>query len=153
MDLATLDWVDDLLDAFGVPRAMLPEILPSSHVYGEATGFLGGVPVAGALGDQQAALFGQTCFHTGEAKCTYGTGSFLLLHTGTRPVASERGLVTTVAYRIGDAPPAYALEGSIAVTGALGPWLRDNLGLISTAAAVNDLAPTVDDNGGCYVVP
>jgi glycerol kinase len=132
---------------------MLPEILPSSYVYGEARGFLGGVPVAGALGDQQAALFGQTCFHAGEAKCTYGTGSFLLLHTGERPVASERGLITTVAYQVGSAAPAYALEGSIAVTGALVQWLRDNLGLISTAAEVNDLAATVADNGGCYIVP
>jgi glycerol kinase len=153
MNLSTLDWDDELLDAFDIPRAMLPEILPSSYVYGEAGGFLGGVPVAGALGDQQAALFGQTCFATGEAKCTYGTGSFLLLHTGERPVRSERGLVTTVAYQIGDAAPAYALEGSIAVTGALVQWLRDNLGLISTAAEINDLAATVDDNGGCYIVP
>ncbi len=153
MNLSTLDWDDELLAAFDIPRAMLPEILPSSYVYGEAGGFLGGVPVAGALGDQQAALFGQTCFHTGEAKCTYGTGSFLLLHTGDRPVPSERGLVTTVAYQIGDAAPAYALEGSIAVTGALVQWLRDNLGLISTAAEVNDLAATVEDNGGCYIVP
>jgi glycerol kinase len=153
MNLSTLDWDDELLAAFDIPRAMLPEIVPSSYVYGEAGGFLGGVPVAGALGDQQAALFGQTCFHTGEAKCTYGTGSFLLLHTGERPVPSERGLVTTVAYQIGDAAPAYALEGSIAVTGALVQWLRDNLGLISTAAEVNDLAATVEDNGGCYIVP
>jgi glycerol kinase len=153
MNLSTLDWDDELLAAFDIPRAMLPEILPSSYVYGEAAGFLGGVPVAGALGDQQAALFGQTCFHTGEAKCTYGTGSFLLLHTGERPVHSERGLVTTVAYQIGDAAPAYALEGSIAVTGSLVQWLRDNLGLISTAAEVNDLAATVTDNGGCYIVP
>jgi glycerol kinase len=153
MNLSTLDWDDELLDAFDIPRAMLPEILPSSYVYGEAGGVLAGVPVAGALGDQQAALFGQTCFHTGEAKCTYGTGSFLLLHTGERPVRSERGLVTTVAYQVGDAAPAYALEGSIAVTGALVQWLRDNLGLISTAAEINDLAATVDDNGGCYIVP
>ena len=153
MNLSTLDWDDELLAAFDIPRAMLPEILPSSHVYGEASGDLAGVPVAGALGDQQAALFGQTCFAAGEAKCTYGTGSFLLLHTGERPVASRRGLLTTVAYRIGDAAPAYALEGSIAVTGALVQWLRDNLGLISTAAEVNDLASTVDDNGGCYIVP
>jgi glycerol kinase len=153
MNLSTLDWDDELLDAFGIPRAILPEILPSSYVYGEAGGFLGGVPVAGALGDQQAALFGQTCFATGEAKCTYGTGSFLLLHTGERPVHSVRGLVTTVAYQIGDAAPAYALEGSIAVTGALVQWLRDNLGLISTTAEINDLAATVDDNGGCYIVP
>ncbi|GAA1796920.1 glycerol kinase GlpK [Planosporangium flavigriseum] len=153
MNLSTLDWDAELLEAFGVPRAILPEILPSSYVYGEAGGFLSGVPVAGALGDQQAALFGQTCFATGEAKCTYGTGSFLLLHTGDRPVLSERGLVTTVAYQIGDAAPAYALEGSIAVTGALVQWLRDNLGLISTAAEINDLAATVEDNGGCYIVP
>nr|WP_240942513.1 glycerol kinase GlpK [Planosporangium thailandense] len=153
MNLSTLDWDDELLDAFGIPRAMLPEILPSSYVYGEAGGFLNGVPVAGALGDQQAALFGQTCFATGEAKCTYGTGSFLLLHTGDRPVHSRRGLVTTIAYQIGDDAPAYALEGSIAVTGALVQWLRDNLGLISTAAEINDLAATVSDNGGCYIVP
>jgi glycerol kinase len=122
-------------------------------VYGEATDLLPGVPVASALGDQQAALFGQTCFTAGEAKCTYGTGSFLLLHTGDRPVASTRGLVTTVAYRMGDAAPAYALEGSIAVTGALVQWLRDNLGLIRTAPEVNELAATVEDNGGCYIVP
>jgi glycerol kinase len=153
MNLSTLDWDDELLSAFGVPRAMLPEILPSSHVYGEATDLLNGVPVASALGDQQAALFGQTCFAPGEAKCTYGTGSFLLLHTGERPVASTRGLVTTVAYRIGDAAPAYALEGSIAVTGALVQWLRDNLGLIASAPEVNELASTVEDNGGCYIVP
>src|SRR5262245_60866037 len=143
MNLSTLDWDDELLAAFGIPRAVLPEILPSSHVYAEATGALAGVPVAGVLGDQQAALFGQTCFAPGEAKCTYGTGSFLLLHTGERPVASHRGLLTTVAYRIGEAQAAYALEGSIAVTGALVQWLRDNLGLISTAAEVNTLASTV----------
>jgi glycerol kinase len=153
MNLSTLDWDDELLAAFGIPRAVLPEILPSSHVYAEATGALAGVPVAGVLGDQQAALFGQTCFAPGEAKCTYGTGSFLLLHTGERPVPSSRGLLTTVAYQVGDAKPAYALEGSIAVTGALVQWLRDNLGLISTAAEVNTLASTVDDNGGCYIVP
>ena len=153
MNLSTLDWDDSLLDAFGIPRVMLPEILPSSFVYGEAGGDLGGVPVASALGDQQAALFGQTCFAAGEAKCTYGTGSFLLLHTGERPVQSSRGLVTTVAYRIGDSAPAYALEGSIAVTGALVQWLRDNLGLISSAPEINDLAATVEDNGGCSIVP
>jgi glycerol kinase len=153
MNLSTLDWDDALLDAFGIPRAMLPEILPSSYVYGEASGSLAGVPVASALGDQQAALFGQTCFAEGEAKCTYGTGSFLLLHTGERPVQSSRGLVTTVAYQIGDQAPAYALEGSIAVTGALVQWLRDNLGLISSAPEINDLAATVEDNGGCSIVP
>lgn len=153
MNLSTLDWDPELLSAMGVPAAVLPEIVPSSQVYGEAGGVLAGVPVAGALGDQQAALFGQTCFAPGEAKCTYGTGSFLLLNTGTAPVRSERGLLTTVAYRIGGQDPVYALEGSIAVTGALVQWLRDNLGIIETAAQVNDLAAQVDDNGGCYVVP
>jgi glycerol kinase len=161
MNLTTLDWDDELLAALDIPRAMLPEILPSAHVYGEAGagagtrtgGGLAGVPVASALGDQQAALFGQTCFAPGEAKCTYGTGSFLLLNTGDRPVVSERGLVTTVGYQVGDQPPAYALEGSIAVTGALIQWLRDNLGIIKAAPEVSDLAATVADNGGCYVVP
>jgi glycerol kinase len=154
MNLSTLDWDAELLDALGVPRAVLPEILPSSFVYGESTGGdLAGVPVASALGDQQAALFGQTCFAPGEAKCTYGTGSFLLLNTGERPVPSTRGLVTTVGYQLSGAEPIYALEGSIAVTGALVQWLRDNLGLIATAAEVNDLAGTVADNGGCYIVP
>jgi glycerol kinase len=153
MNLSTLDWDDAVLSAFGIPRAMLPEIKPSSFVYGEATDLLFGVPVASALGDQQAALFGQTCFRPGEAKCTYGTGSFLLLNTGERPVASSRGLITTVAYQIGAAAPVYALEGSIAITGALVQWLRDNLGLIASAPEVNALASTVDDNGGCYIVP
>jgi glycerol kinase len=153
MNLSTLDWDERLLDAFGVPRAMLPEILPSSRVYGEARGDFGGVPVASALGDQSAALFGQTCFDPGQAKCTYGTGSFLLLNTGTTPVRSERGLLTTVGYQIGDDRPVYALEGSIAVTGALVQWLRDNLGIISSAPEINDLASTVEDNGGCYFVP
>ncbi|HET8660949.1 MAG TPA: glycerol kinase GlpK [Micromonosporaceae bacterium] len=152
MNLSTLDWDDELLAAFGLPRALLPQILPSAHVYGEARG-LGGVPVASALGDQQAALFGQTCFTPGEAKCTYGTGSFLLLHTGERAVPSKRGLVTTVAYQLAGQPPAYALEGSIAVTGALVQWLRDNLGIIRTAAEVNELAATVPDSGGCVIVP
>jgi glycerol kinase len=152
MNLSTLDWDDELLAAFGVPRPMLPEILPSSQVYGVADAY-GGVPVAGALGDQQAALFGQACFAAGEAKCTYGTGSFLLLHTGTTPTPSERGLVTTVAYQIGNAPAAYALEGSIAVTGALVQWLRDGLGIISTADEINVLASSVPDNGGCHIVP
>jgi glycerol kinase len=153
MNLSTLDWDDDLLAAFGVPRQMLPEILSSSTVYGEARGDFGGVPVASALGDQSAALFGQTCFDPGQAKCTYGTGSFLLLNTGTTPVPSDRGLLTTVGYRIGDDPPVYALEGSIAVTGALVQWLRDNLGIISSAPEINDLAATVTDTGGCYFVP
>ncbi|MGK5742626.1 glycerol kinase GlpK [Micromonospora sp. URMC 103] len=153
MDLSTLEWDAELLDAMGVPAAMLPEIRSSAEVYGTATGALAGVPVASALGDQQAALFGQTCFRPGEAKCTYGTGSFLLLNTGASPVTSSHGLLTTVAYRIAGQPAAYALEGAIAVTGALVQWLRDNLGLISTAPEVEDLARTVEDNGGCYVVP
>ena len=141
MNLRTLEWDDTLLDALGVPRAMLPEIRPSAEVYGEATGALAGVPVAGALGDQQAALFGQTCFAPGEGKCTYGTGSFLLLNTGEQPVTSANGLLTTVGYKIGDAPPTYALEGSIAVTGALVQWFRDNLGVIGTRARDRDARP------------
>jgi glycerol kinase len=153
MNLATLDWDDSLLDAMGVPRAMLPAIAASSEVYGVATGVLEGVSVASALGDQQAALFGQTCFSAGAGKCTYGTGSFLLVNTGERAVASKNGLLTTVGYRIGAAPAVYALEGSIAVTGSLVQWLRDNLGLISAAGEIEALARTVDDNGGCYFVP
>jgi glycerol kinase len=153
MNLATLDWDDELLAAFDVPRAMLPTIRPSAYAYGEGRGALAGVPVASALGDQQAALFGQACFSPGEVKCTYGTGSFVLLNTGATPVQSERKLVTTVAYQVGDEPPVYALEGSIAVTGALVQWLRDNLGLIPNAGAINELAETVADNGGCYIVP
>jgi glycerol kinase len=152
MDIRTLAWDDELLAALGVPRAMLPEIRPSAEVYGTAEA-LGGVPVAAALGDQQAALFGQTCFSPGETKSTYGSGSFLLMNTGVQPVASEHGLLTTVGYQIGDAPATYALEGSIAVTGSLVQWLRDNLGLISSAAEIETLAGTVDDNGGCYFVP
>ncbi|HUR07454.1 MAG TPA: glycerol kinase GlpK [Nonomuraea sp.] len=150
MNLRTLSWDDELLAALGVPRAMLPEIRPSAEVYGTADG---GVPVAAALGDQQAALFGQTCFGPGETKSTYGSGSFLLMNTGTEPVASKHGLLTTVGYQIGDAPATYALEGSIAVTGSLVQWLRDNLGLISSAAEIETLAGTVEDNGGCYFVP
>ena len=154
MNLTTLDWDDSLLAAFDIPRAMLPVIKPSAYAYGEArAGALGGIPVAGVLGDQQAALFGQACFAPGEVKCTYGTGSFLLLNTGTTLVESKRGLLTTVAYQVGDTPPVYALEGSIAVTGALVQWLRDNLGLIQTADEVNALAESVPDNGGCYIVP
>ncbi|HEY0698300.1 MAG TPA: glycerol kinase GlpK [Micromonospora sp.] len=153
MDLRTLDWDPELLAAMDIPVAMLPAIRPSAEVYGEGTGPLAGVPVASALGDQQAALFGQTCFQPGEAKCTYGTGSFLLLNTGNSPVVSRHGLLTTVGYRIAGQPPVYALEGAIAVTGSLVQWLRDNLGIISTAAEIEQLAGTVDDNGGCYVVP
>jgi glycerol kinase len=153
MNLETLEWDDVLLDAMGVPRAMLPEIRPSAEVYGEASGTLAGLPVAGALGDQHAALFGQTCFARGEGKCTYGTGSFLLLNTGDQPVKSANGLLTTVGYKIGDAPPTYALEGSIAVTGALVQWFRDNLDVIGSAPEIETLARTVEDNGGCYFVP
>ena len=154
MNLHTLEWDDEVLDALGVPRTMLPEIRPSSEIYGEAlSGPLQGVPVAAALGDQQSALFGQTCFSLGEAKCTYGTGSFLLLNTGEHPVMSRSGLVTTLACRVGNEPPTYALEGSIAVTGALVQWLRDNLTLIDSAPEIETLARTVEDNGGCYFVP
>ncbi len=153
MNLETLDWDDTLLAAIGVPRVMLPTIQPSSRIYGEAVGSLGGVPIAAALGDQQAALFGQTCFSAGEAKCTYGTGSFLLLNTGNRPVRSGHGLLTTVGCKIGDEPATYALEGSIAVTGSLVQWFRDKVGLIGSAPEVETLARTVEDNGGIYFVP
>jgi glycerol kinase len=153
MNLHTLDWDDVLLDAVGVPRALLPEIRPSTEIYGEARAPLAGVPVAAALGDQQAALFGQTCFAPGETKCTYGTGSFLVMNTGERPVASASGLLTTVGCKVGDQPPTYALEGSIAVTGALVQWLRDKVTLIGSAPEIETLARTVDDNGGCYFVP
>jgi len=153
MHLATLDWDDDLLAAMGVPRAILPTIRSSSEVYGEARGVLVGVKVASALGDQQAALFGQACFEPGEGKCTYGTGAFLLVNTGEEIVQSTKGLLTTVAYRIGDAPAVYGLEGSIAVAGSLVQWLRDNLGFIAAAPEIETLAASVADNGGCYVVP
>jgi glycerol kinase len=153
MDLKTLDWDDEILGILGVPRAMLPAIKASSEVYGEATGDLAGVPVAGDLGDQQAALFGQTCFSVGEAKNTYGTGNFLLLNTGNEIVPSKSGLITGLGYKIGDQQAVYMLEGSIAITGALVQWLRDNIGLIQSAPEVEDLAKTVDDNGGVYFVP
>jgi glycerol kinase len=153
MDLRTLAWDPATLEAMGIPASILPEIRSSSEVYGQATGLLAGVPVAGDLGDQQAALFGQTCFAAGEAKNTYGTGCFMLLNTGERIVPSERGLLTTVAYRIGGKAPFYALEGSIAIAGALIQWLRDNLGMITSATEVEALAGTVADNGGVYFVP
>jgi glycerol kinase len=154
MNLETLDWDDEILGVLGVPRSMLPEIRASSEVYAEATvGTVAGVPVAGDLGDQQAATFGQACYSVGEAKNTYGTGNFLLLNTGNEPVQSKTGLITTVGYKIGDEKAVYCLEGSIAITGALVQWLRDNLGLIRQAPEVEDLAKTVDDNGGCYFVP
>jgi glycerol kinase len=153
MNLTTLDWDDELLTFFGVPRAMLPRIRPSTETYGTARTVLPGVRIAAALGDQQAALFGQTCFAPGEAKCTYGTGAFLLLNTGNEPVRSTHGLLTTVGYQIGDEPAVYALEGSIAITGALVQWFRDGLGIIGSAPEIETLARTVDDNGGCYIVP
>lgn len=153
MDLKTLDWDKEILDILGIPRAMLPEIRSSSEEYGNAKGVLGGIPVAGDLGDQQAALFGQTCYDVGEAKNTYGTGCFMLLNTGEKPVPSENGLLTTLGYKIGDQPAVYCLEGSIAITGALVQWLRDNLGLIEKSSDVEELAKTVEDNGGIYFVP
>src|SRR5512135_1871485 len=153
MNLETLDWDPDMLKVMGIPRAMLPAIKASSEVYGTATGALAGIPVAGDLGDQQAALFGQTCFSAGEAKNTYGTGCFMLLNTGTKPVQSKNGLLTTLGYKIGDQAAVYCLEGSIAITGALVQWLRDNLGMISKSADVEALARTVEDNGGIYFVP
>jgi glycerol kinase len=153
MNLETLDWDDEILGIMGIPRQMLPKIMPSSMVYGTATGELAGVPVAGILGDQQAAMVGQTCFDVGEAKNTYGTGSFMLLNTGTKLVPSKSGLLTTVCYKFGDQPAVYALEGSIAITGALVQWLRDNLGLITSSAEVESLANLVEDNGGIYFVP
>jgi len=155
MDLETLEWRDDILEAFGVPKSMLPEIRSSSEVYGtvHTSSLLREVPVAGILGDQQAATFGQAAFDAGEAKNTYGTGNFLIFNTGTEIVKSKNGLLTTLGYKIGDEAPHYALEGSIAVTGSLIQWLRDNLGIISSAPEVEDLAKTVDDNGGAYFVP
>ena len=153
MDLKTLDWDEEILGILGVPRAMLPAIKASSEVYGEAKDGLAGIPVAGDLGDQQAALFGQTCFSVGEAKNTYGTGNFLLLNTGNEIVPSKSGLITGLGYKIGDQQAVYMLEGSIAITGALVQWLRDNVGLISNAPEIENLAKTVDDNGGIYFVP
>ena len=149
MNLATLDWDDTLLAAFGIPRAVLPHIMPSSSVHGTTHG----VSIAGILGDQQAALMGQACFTPGEAKNTYGTGCFLLMNTGETPVQSNSGLVTTVAWQLDGKRPCYALEGSIAVTGALVQWLRDNLGLISSSADIEALAASVADNGDVYFVP
>jgi glycerol kinase len=160
MDLRTRDWDGPMLDVFGVPRSMLPRIVPSVAAtptdWGmtRADGPFGtAVPVCGDLGDQQAALVGQTCFNPGQSKNTYGTGCFLLLNTGTRLIQSKCGLITTVAYQLGNAPPTYALEGSVAVAGALVQWLRDNLGLIRTAPEVEALAASVPDNGGVYIVP
>ncbi len=154
MNLHSLSWDRELLNAFGIPEAMLPRIASSSEIYGLAKfSALKGVPIAGILGDQQAALVGQTCFTPGEAKNTYGTGCFLLMNTGERAVESRHGLLTTLAYKFGKQPAKYALEGSIAITGALVQWMRDNLGLIPTSSAIQELARTVDDNGGVYFVP
>jgi glycerol kinase len=169
MNLETLDWDDEILNVMDVPRAMLPKIKSSSEIYGyvgaglapvqsaargQSQGLpLQGVPVAGDLGDQQAALFGQACFNAGEAKNTYGTGCFMLMNTGEKPIQSTSGLLTTLGYKIGNQKAVYALEGSIAVTGALVQWLRDNLGLIEKSSDVETLAKSVDDNGGIYFVP
>jgi len=153
MNLETLDWDEENLKLMGIPRSMLPDIKASSEVYGTGVGVLAGIPIAGDLGDQQAALFGQTCFSAGEAKNTYGTGCFMLLNTGTKPVPSKNGLLTTLGYKIGKEPAVYALEGSIAITGALVQWLRDNLGLIQKSSDIEALANTVEDNGGIYFVP
>jgi glycerol kinase len=154
MNLNTLEWDDELLRAFSIPRQVLPQIRSSSEIYGHiAQGPLKGVAIAGILGDQQAALVGQTCFRSGEAKNTYGTGCFLLMNTGAKPTESKHGLLTTVAYKLGKEPAQYALEGSIAIAGALVQWLRDNLSLINTSAEVEELARTVEDNGGVYMVP
>ena len=155
MDLSTLSWDASIAEDMKVPTSMLPEIRSSSEEYGKVRekGALAGVPIAGILGDQQAATFGQACLSVGEAKNTYGTGNFVLLNTGTEQVASQNGLLTTVCYKIGSADPIYALEGSIAVTGSLVQWLRDNLGIIAAAPEIEGMAAAVDDNGGCYFVP
>lgn len=155
MNVKSLDWNADIAGDMGIPVSMLPEIKSCSEVYGYGAknGLIIDTPICGILGDQQAATFGQACFEKGQAKNTYGTGNFMLINTGTEPVASKNGLLTTVAYKIGDAEAVYALEGSIAVTGSLVQWLRDNLGIISAAPEVETLAKQVDDNGGCYIVP
>ncbi|GIE81647.1 glycerol kinase [Actinoplanes philippinensis] len=153
MGLESLDWDPALLELFGIPRAMLPEIRSSAEVYGTAEAVLPGVPIAAAIGDQQAALFGQTCFEPGEAKCTYGTGGFLLMNTGTTPVRSGHGLITTVGYRFGTDAPVFALEGSIAACGAAIQWLRDQLGVLETAGDSETLAGQVDDSAGVCFVP
>ncbi|MEE9599659.1 MAG: glycerol kinase GlpK [Anaerolineales bacterium] len=153
MDLKTLDWAPDILESIGIPLSTLPKICSSSEIYGTAEKPLEGLKISGILGDQQAALFGQGCFDPGDAKNTYGTGCFLLLNSGEKPTISNHGLLTTVAYKIGDQKPVYALEGSIAIAGALVQWLRDNLGLIETSSEVEELARQVEDNGGIYFVP
>ncbi|MGO2376318.1 glycerol kinase GlpK [Brevibacterium aurantiacum] len=155
MNVKTLDWNEEIAGEMGIPVSILPEIKSCSEVYGYGAknGLIIDTPICGILGDQQAATFGQACFEKGQAKNTYGTGNFMLINTGNEPVASKNGLLTTVAYKIGDAEAVYALEGSIAVTGSLVQWLRDNLGIIADAPEVETLAKQVEDNGGCYIVP
>ena len=153
MDLESLNWDDQILSILGIPRRMLPAIRPSSDVYGFGKGVLEGIPIAGDLGDQQAAVFGQACYLPGEAKNTYGTGCFMLMNTGTQPVTSISGLITTLGYQIGSQPAVYCLEGSIAIAGALVQWLRDNLRLIEKSSDIEPLARSVSDNGGAYFVP
>lgn len=153
MDLKTLAWDDEILELLTIPKGILPEIRSSSEVYANASGVLEGVPVAGILGDQQAALVGQTCFAPGEAKNTYGTGCFMLLNTGEQLYPSTYGLLTTVAYKLGNQPVHYALEGSVAIAGALVQWLRDNLGIIEKSSDIETLSASVEDNGGVYFVP
>jgi glycerol kinase len=155
MDYRTLAWDAGIAEEMRIPMSMLPEIRSNSEVYGKgrAAGFLAGVPIAGSLGDQQAATFGQVCFTKGMAKNTYGTGNFMLLNTGEEAIPSKNGLLTTLCYQLGDAKPVYALEGSIAVTGSLVQWVRDNLGMIKSAPEIEDLARSVEDNGGAYIVP
>ena len=153
MNLETLDWDAEILALLDIPRGCLPQIRSSSEVYAPCTGQLEGVPLAGILGDQQAALFGQACLAPGEAKNTYGTGCFMLMNTGEKPFPSKAGLLTTLGYKLGDAPAVYALEGSISIAGALVQWLRDNLGLIQHAAEIEALAASVEDNGDVYFVP
>ncbi|NNJ09051.1 glycerol kinase GlpK [Chloroflexales bacterium ZM16-3] len=153
MNMETMDWDEEIMGVMGIPRSMLPTIRSSSEVYGECRGVLQGVPLAGILGDQQAATVGQACFKAGEAKNTYGTGNFMLMNTSTKLVHSKNGLLTTPAYRFGKEPTVWALEGSIAVTGSLVQWLRDNLKMIASAPEIEDLALTVEDNGGMYIVP
>jgi glycerol kinase len=153
MDLETLTWDQDILEILEIPQEMLPKIRSSSEKYGEMSTPWPGIPIAGILGDQQAALFGQTCYKKGEAKNTYGTGCFLLLNTGQTPIISKSGLITTIGYQIGGQEPVYALEGSIAIAGALVQWLRDNIGMIEKSSEIEVLAKEVEDNGGVYFVP
>jgi glycerol kinase len=153
MDLRTLQWDDELLAVMRVPRRALPEIRPTMGAHGVTTAPVAGIPVGAVIGDQQASLFGQTAFDSGEAKCTFGTGTFMLLNTGDQPVLSRHGLVTTVAHQMQGEPTVYALEGSVAVAGALVEWCRESLGLIRSPAEIETLAASVDDNGGCFVVP